>query len=191
MILKLYLILLLFFITACSTQYKAPSRYFKSYIDLRFNNVVRQQLDMSCGLAALSDVLYFGYDIKVTEFEMIEKIGLKENYSFEDLIILSDNYNKTAIPIWIGYEELNILTRPVILYIERKGVNHFVTLVFVDEYHIQIKDPAWGILNYTREQFESYWLNEAKSKGKVLAFINPSHKYQKVPINKKLIFILY
>ncbi len=184
-----YFLIIMTNMCGCSTQYKATDSKFDSYIDIKFNNVVRQQLDMSCGLAALSDVLYFGYDLEVTEFEMIDKIGLKENYSFEDLITISTIYNKTAIALWMRYEDLTLLTRPSIIYIERKGVNHFVTLVSVDRYHIQIKDPAWGVLNYTRDQFESYWLNETKSKGKVLAYIDNSNKYKKVPINKKLLFM--
>jgi len=171
----------------CSSEYNDSNRAFESYLDIRFRNVIRQQLDMSCGLAALSDVLYFGYDLKVTEYEMIDRVGLKDSYSFEDLRILSTYYGIYSIPIWISYENLSLLSKPAILFVKRNGVSHFVTLLTIDKYHVQIKDPAWGVLNYTREQFESYWLDDNKLKGRVLAFINDSKEYHRFEINKKLI----
>lgn len=173
-------------ILGCS-QISDKERHFESYLDQKFKEVVRQQLDMSCGLAALSDIFIHRYNEGVFEYQLIDKVGLKERYSFSDLQKLSEEYNKKSIPVWMTYENLSLIKEPAIFYLERKGDKHFVSLSYVDSDYIQIKDPAWGVLNYTRNQFEGYWLDEDKRKGRVLVFINKSNAAKIKPIHVKLV----
>jgi len=180
------------FVSSCSIEKNKKYRennHFKSYIDLKFSEVVRQDFDVSCGLASLTGVLIDGYGVDVTEGELLDIIGLKINYSFSDLKYLAGEYNKISLPLWMTYEKLMSIESPAILYIKRKGIDHFVSLNHIDEFTIQIKDPAWGMLNYTREQFESYWVIDNNEMGKVLVFISQSKKFEKEPIYTKLINI--
>ncbi|NOI60850.1 C39 family peptidase [Vibrio coralliilyticus] len=179
-------LLLAIFLSGCSNV--APREtYFTSYLESRFDGVKRQQLDMSCGLAALSDILTYRYSENITEAQLLERAGVKSSYSFLDLQHLAKSYGKTATPVWIEYNKLKLVHGPAIFYLERKGNNHFVSLLFIDENHIQIKDPAWGVLNYTREQFEEYWLDKETNKGRALIFFNKSLDANKNLINTKII----
>lgn len=47
---------------------------------------------------------------------------------------------------------------PTILYLNRLGKGHFVILKGIDDAWFLIAAPAWGNLNYTREQFKRHWL---------------------------------
>ena len=182
---RLFILLVILFMFGCSQSFERE-RYFKSYLEQRFENVTRQQLDMSCGLAVLSDIFVYRYGENVYEYQLLEKIGLKERYSFSDLKKLSEEYGKKSIPVWMSYDNLLLIKEPAIFYLERKGAKHFVSLSYVDSEHIQIKDPAWGILNYTKSQFENYWLDKDKGKGRVLIFINNSNPAIKKEINQKI-----
>lgn len=183
-------LVLAIFLTGCSntSPYTSRNTYFTSYIESRFENVNRQQLDMSCGLAALSDVFVYRYGEQITEYELLQKAGLKPRYSFTDLQELARNYGKSSTPVWIEYDKLSLIRGPAIFYLERKGNKHFVSLSYVDKKHIQIKDPAWGVLNYTKEQFEKYWLDNSKGKGRALVFFNASAPSRKFQINNKIIW---
>ncbi|EGQ9441174.1 peptidase [Vibrio cholerae] len=180
-------LLLAIFLSGCANI--APrERHFTSYIESKFYNVNRQQLDMSCGLAALSDVFIYRYNEHISEMELLERAGLKPIYSFLDLQTLAESYGKLAKPIWIEYDKLELITEPAIFYLERKGNKHFVSLSYVDKNHIQIKDPAWGGLNYTREQFEEYWIDKSTGKGRALVFINKARLSSKFVINDKVVW---
>lgn len=182
---RLFILLGMLLMFGCSQSFE-KERYFESYLDQRFESVIRQQLDMSCGLAVLSDIFIHRYDENIYEYQLLEKIGLKERYSFSDLKKLSEEYGKKSIPVWMSYDNLLLIKEPAIFYLERKGDKHFVSLSYVDSEHIQIKDPAWGILNYTKNQFENYWLDKDKGKGRVLIFINNSNPAIKKEINQKI-----
>ena len=178
------------FLSGCSNV--APRQvHFTSYIESKFERVNRQQQDMSCGLAALSDIFIHRYNEVITEKELLEKIGVKTIYSFVDLQKLAESYGKIAKPVWIEYNKLKLISGPAIFYLERKGSKHFVSLSHVNKDNIQIKDPAWGILNYTKEQFEEYWLDEYKNKGRALVFINKAKPSTPFTINKKLVWDEY
>lgn len=174
------------FLSGCSNVTPRET-YFTSYLESRFDSVNRQQLDMSCGLAALSDIFTYRYKKNITEAQLLERAGAKPSYSFLDLQHLAKSYGKAATPIWIEYSKLKLVNGPTIFYLERKGNNHFVSLLYVDENHIQIKDPAWGVLNYTREQFEEYWLDKETKKGRALIFFNKSIEADKKLISTKIV----
>lgn len=180
-------LLLAIFLSGC-TNVAPRETYFTSYIESKFDSVNRQQLDMSCGLAALSDVFIYRYDEHISEMELLKKAGLKPIYSFVDLQDLAESYGKLAKPIWMEYDKLELISEPAIFYLERKGSKHFVSLSYVDKKHIQIKDPAWGVLNYTREQFEEYWIDKSKGKGRALVFINKAKLSSKFVINDKIVW---
>lgn len=181
----LYCLLIL---TGCSS-YTPKEKYFNSYLDLRYEGVVRQQLDMSCGLAALSDVLQYRYNEEVYEYHLLEKIEVKPRYSFADIQVLASIYGKKAIPLWMTYDNLLLVNGPAIFYLERKGKKHFVSLLYIDKNTIQLKDPAWGVINYTRTQFEDYWITTSSDKGKVLVFVNGAKESKKREIDKKLVVV--
>ncbi|ELK2036752.1 hypothetical protein RUX70_002806 [Vibrio vulnificus] len=176
------------FLSGCSNS-EPRKKQFTSYIESKFDRVNRQQLDMSCGLSSLSDIFIYRYNENITELELLEKAGLKTIYSFTDLQELAESYGKLTMPIWIEYDKLELIREPAILYIERNGSKHFVSLSYVDGNHIQIKDPAWGILNYTREQFEEYWIDKSKEKGRALIFINQAKLSPKFTINDKIVWV--
>lgn len=146
---------------------------YSSYIENRFSSVEKQQNDSTCGIASLSNILNIHYHIKKTELELLKYLSIKPEYSFKDLAFIASEHNINAIGIKLHTSQLSGLNMPVILHINRLGVDHFVILNNVTSTYIQISDPAWGNLNYTHAQFEKYWIKN-DGFGRALIFLTPT-----------------
>ena len=148
---------------------------------MKFNNVVQQTKDYSCGAAALSTILtyYFGRETK--EAEVLEYI-----------LNTSDTSKKTKIEKkglslldlkeyaeFLGYEGggyrvpvdvLSSLARPAIALINVKDYSHFVVLKGAVRGKVYVADPARGNMSYPVDEFTDIW------NGIILVFSNPSEE---------------
>ncbi|MCT8342768.1 MULTISPECIES: C39 family peptidase [Photorhabdus] len=131
-----------------------------NYIDLKFKNIVRQEYDFTCGLASLINILATNYQINIEEEDLIKITGIKPEYSFIDLQNTLKKFDILSMGVKISLKQLEKVNSPTILYLKRNGTNHFVIFNGIDSSLVQIIDPAWGNINYTRSQFERYWLQD-------------------------------
>ncbi|MFN3068384.1 C39 family peptidase [Serratia sp. J2] len=166
--------------SGCQTNVEA------TYLDTKFRGGNKQLYDNTCGVASFEFILRQYYSIGASELMLINKIGVKPEYSLLDISMQSKIMGLDTIGVKITSKQLRQLHSPAILYINRFGKKHFVVFHGVANGVIQIYDPAWGYINYSFPQFESYWLGDEQF-GRALLFlddininINESLIYQKV-----------
>jgi uncharacterized protein len=140
--------------------------------ELRHQQVVRQEFDISCAAAALATILNYQHGERLTEreialvlidrpeyIEMPELVRLRQGFSLLDLKRYVDGRGYEGI----GYGRLeydNLLAlAPIIVPVDNLGYRHFV--VFRGELGrtVLCADPAFGNRTMSRAKFERRWLD--------------------------------
>lgn len=145
---------------------------FRHWKALRDQAVVRQELDFSCGLAALATMLTYYFDHPVSEAELLDRLELpapdiltrrllgsdlapgertqlqmlqERGVSLAILADLARDYGFRAQGVSLAAETLQRLSIPAIAYIEPDGEPHFTLIRGVDRRgNVQVADPSWG-----------------------------------------------
>ena len=150
----------------------------KSLLEIRQDRVILQNLDYSCGAAALATVLRHGFGSDVTERELISlifvfgqtpKAGIKKYFKRQGFTLLDLKRAARAkgYPS-IGYKgmELQDLTDilsvdrlPILVPIRPLGYNHFVVLKGIYGSRVYMADPAFGNKSMKIHQFLDVWID--------------------------------
>ncbi len=136
--------------------------------DLRDRYVVKQELDYSCGAAALATLLKYYYNDITNEQEILEILthGLDENektqkqlfgFSLLDLKRAAEKKGYRAGGFKITVDQLVQLSAPVIVYVEPLGYRHFAVLRDVAGDRVLLADPSRGNLRMTINRFKKEW----------------------------------
>jgi predicted double-glycine peptidase len=143
----------------------------KSNLDaIRWQGVIRQDLDFSCGIASVATVLKYHFSYEVTEKELlqdfIKKLSEQElNEVFEkgaSLAQLGDLLldRNLAVRNWrLEIDELQKLTKilPAIVYLETPDFRHFAVVRGVSDYQVLLADPSRGNVRLTIGEFLEEW----------------------------------
>ncbi len=137
----------------------------KSFADRRFNQVVRQKFDYSCGSAAIATLLTYHYGHEVEEKEVLDAMfahGDQEKIKREGFSLLDmKQYLNTIGYNAEGYKEsldkLASVGIPSIALINKKGFLHFVVVKGVNKEKVSVGDPLRGVVLYKRKEFEKMW----------------------------------
>ena len=134
----------------------------------RFENLVEQSTDFSCGAAALATLLNGCYDYDTTEVEVLQ--GMLETANVEK--VAEKGFSLLDIKRYVatlglrgrGYNIDNTFTLmrvriPTIVLIDIKGYKHFVILKKITPEYAYIGDPALGNKIYTTDEFLEMWNN--------------------------------
>ena len=147
------------------TGFGYESKPVSSLRDNKFDNLVEQQFDFSCGAAAATTILRYAYNIEVTELEVIlglsnvadVEIAKQKGYSLLDI----RHYVETLGLRGRGYElpiaSLSKLRIPTIVLIDTNGYKHFVVLRRIEGDTVFIGDPALGNRVLTKTEFVDMW----------------------------------
>ncbi|MBU3068972.1 C39 family peptidase [Aestuariicella sp. G3-2] len=137
-----------------------------SYKELKFQNVIKQQYDFSCGSAAVATLLTYHYDYEVTEHKVFnemfkradrEKVK-REGFSMLDMKNYLESIDFLADGYRLPLEKLDQVVRvPAITIINTNGYNHFVVIKGVREGRVLVADPAVGTRVFEQEEFEQIW----------------------------------
>ena len=133
----------------------------------KFERVVRQQYDFSCGSAALATLLTFHYEEPTTEqaaFDYMYEKGDKEKIARVGFSLLDmKTYLETNGYQADGFEaSLDTLAQagvPAIALINYRGYQHFVVVKGIDNGEVLVGDPALGLRYMARGDFEAMWPN--------------------------------
>ncbi len=162
----------------------SQARQVKSLLEMRHNNVVVQQWDLSCGAAALTTILNYQHGDTVTEKEVatslmgraeyIENpliVRMREGFSLFDLKRFADGRGYKGV----GYGRLTlerlVEKAPIIVPIKTNGYNHFVIFRGMLGNRVLLADPAWGNRTMRIEEFENRWI-DAPEIGRVGFIVN-------------------
>jgi predicted double-glycine peptidase len=152
-----------------TTGYPSSSHTTRSsLLDFRFRNIVRQELDFSCGAAAMATLLtyYFGDPTPEAELlELIEKtLSAEENrqrvmtgFSLLDLKKAVNAKGYDAAGYRLSFKQLRQLATPVIVYVAPLGYKHFAVLRGVVGDRVWLADPSRGNLRMSTSRFREEW----------------------------------
>lgn len=152
------------------TGYGSESTRQKEFIEplseFRFNNVVRQAYDYSCGSAALTTLLdfYLGRNFQerqvmegLLQFGDSEKIVERRGFSLLDMKRLVTALGHPSGGFRAEKEDLIKLDHPAIAPIEYAGFKHFVVIRGVKNGHVFVADPSLGNISFTLNRFLEIW----------------------------------
>jgi predicted double-glycine peptidase len=131
----------------------------------RFQTVILQQYDYSCGSAALATLLTYHYERPTTEQDVflsmyatgeqakIQQVG----FSLLDMKRYLERRGLRADGFKMDLAKLIEIGAPAIALINLSGYNHFVVLKGAEDGKVVVGDPALGVRVYTYEQFSAIW----------------------------------
>lgn len=154
----------------------SPTERFMSWIERRDQDVVKQQWDYSCGIAALATLLHLQAIASPSERQLIERFAalsgqanskavterLRSGYSLADLSVLAAFYGVRPVALRLTSSQLRSLKVPVIARLHWNIGAHFTVLVkAADEgqSHFVLADPRWGNRRMRADQFLDLWVD--------------------------------
>ena len=137
-----------------------------SFESRRFDTVMRQQYDFSCGSAAIASLLSFHYEDQVTEHDVfIEMLALadeqkvrRDGFSMLDMKRYLEARGYQADGFRLPLSGLREKVRlPMIVLLNIDGFRHFVLIKGISEDEVLVGDPARGLKVFSFEKFSEYW----------------------------------
>ena len=134
--------------------------------ELKYENIVRQAYDFSCGSAALTTVLRFHLGIDVNEQQAMEgmmangerdKIIARRGFSLLDMKRYVATLGSDAAGFRAEIADLEKLQDPAIVPIDYAGSKHFVVLRGVREGKVYLADPSAGHIAFSVADFAKLW----------------------------------
>ncbi|CWM75154.1 peptidase%2C C39 family [Neisseria meningitidis] len=136
-------------------------------------NIVKQDLDFSCGAASVATLLNNFYGQTLTEEEVLKKLDKEQmRASFEDMRRIMPDLGFEAKGYALSFEQLAQLKIPVIVYLKYRKDDHFSVLRGIDGNTVLLADPSLGHVSMSRAQFLDAWqTREGNLAGKILAVV--------------------
>jgi len=133
--------------------------------EARFQTIILQKYDYSCGSAALASLLTYHYERPTTEeavFKAMFDTGdqakiQQEGFSLLDMKVHLARQGLVADGYKMTLDKLAKLGVPVITLINTGGYRHFVIVKGIRGDEVVIGDPAQGVIVVDREKFEPVW----------------------------------
>ncbi len=139
----------------------------QSIRERRYENLIEQQTDFSCGAAAVATILKYAYGQDVTELEVLEgmlKVAdveevQRRGFSLLDIKNYIESIGMRARGYQIDSETLDGVSIPTIVLLDIKGYKHFVIMKKASDDRVYVGDPALGNRIMDREEFLKSWNN--------------------------------
>lgn len=134
--------------------------------EFKYQNVVRQAYDYSCGSAALTTILngYLGRQFEerqimdgLLRFGETDKIVERRGFSLLDMKRLATALGHPSGGFKATAQDLMTLDHPAVVPIHYSGFKHFVVLKKYQDGHVYVADPALGNISFTMEKFQEVW----------------------------------
>lgn len=145
----------------------------QSWKERRDFDIVKQDLDFSCGAASVATLLNNFYGQKLTEEEVLKKMDKEQmRASFADMQRVLPDFGFEAKGYALSFEQLAQLKIPVIVYLKYRKDDHFSVLRGIDGNTVLLADPSLGHVSMSRAQFVAAWkTREGEMSGKILAIL--------------------
>lgn len=176
---RLLVLLPLLMATACADQVAGTASRFvapvgpvgdyavsvRSFMERRFDGVVRQRYDFSCGSAALATLLRYHYDLAVGEDDAFRGMWSKGDqaqirrlgFSLLDMKRWLASHALDADGYKVSLEKIAQTGVPGIALISIKNYKHFVVLKGIRADEVLLGDPSNGLSVMPRADFEAAW----------------------------------
>lgn len=156
-------------VTATASDHRPVVR---SMAEKRYENVVRQQWELSCASAALATILRYQHGVPVSE--RIVALGLinrPEYFARPDLIKIRQGFSLLDLKRYvdsIGYQGVGLgkldlddlrAHAPIIVPVNLQGYPHFVVFRGATQHEVLLADPAFGNVTMSIKKFLKGWIN--------------------------------
>ncbi len=137
----------------------------RSWKDMKFDGLVRQRTDFSCGAAVLATVFNGAYGKHATESQVLvnmlkvadPQVVKDKGFSLLDMKRYVQGVGFAAEGYQVDFNALHHLKVPGIVLLNLKGYHHFVVVRKVTADMVQLGDPALGNRVMSRRDFERAW----------------------------------
>lgn len=131
----------------------------------RFNEMVPQRTDFSCGAAALATILKYGYGEDITEQQIIKEMLKtsdpemikKKGFSLLDIKRYIQTRGMRGHGYKVTLDALETLKIPVIVLLDTGGYKHFVVVKKAKNGKVYVSDPALGNKIMPGNEFDQGW----------------------------------
>lgn len=136
-----------------------------SWKALKFEDLVRQRTDFSCGAAVMATVFNYAFGYETTEQQVLVNmlkvadpdVVREKGFSLLDMKTYAQTIGMQAEGYRLTYEAMGQLDLPIIALLNIRGYKHFVVLRKIFPDHVAVGDPALGNRIMTRKEFEAAW----------------------------------
>jgi len=140
----------------------------KSFKERKWQSVVQQQRDFSCGSAAVATLLTYHYDRPTGEEEIFQSMFaagdrqkiMAQGFSLLDMKMYLDSRGYTADGFRVPLDKLAEVGVPAIVLLNIQGYKHFVVIKGITSEDVLVGDPSRGIQRYKRADFEPLLEND-------------------------------
>lgn len=137
----------------------------RNWSEMKFDGLVRQRADFSCGAAVMATIFNYAYGHSTTERQVLVNmlriadpdIVRERGFSLLDMKNYATSVGMAAEGYRLDYDQLAELEIPAIVLIDVRGYKHFVIARRSFGDRIAIGDPALGNRVMTRPEFERAW----------------------------------
>lgn len=153
----------------------AESKSVRSLLEIRRENVVIQEWDLSCGAAALATILNFQHGDPVSEREIAIVMMARKEYLENPLLVRKrQGFSLLDMKQFVetrGYKGIGLgrmsfgdllKNAPLIVPVSLHGYQHFVVFRGTLGNRVLLADPAYGNRTMLRSRFERAWINFPK-----------------------------
>ena len=131
----------------------------------RYQDIIQQRFDFSCGAAATATILRYAYDLDVNEVDVIlglaqvadEELAKEKGYSLLDIRHYVETLGLRGRGYELPPELLAKLRIPTIALLDLRGYKHFVVIRKITEDSVYVGDPALGNRIMPLEDFLESW----------------------------------
>jgi predicted double-glycine peptidase len=158
----------------------------RSLLEMRQENLVLQQWDLSCAAATLATILRYQFGEPVTERSVALGLIQREEYlANPDLVRIRQGFSLLDLKRYVdglGYmgmglgqmEYEDLLQRaPIIVPVNAYGYPHFVIFRGATENTVLLADPAFGNTTLSIEKFRDAWIRYSEF-GRVGFIVTPT-----------------
>lgn len=139
-----------------------------SMTESRWDTVVRQKYDFSCGSAALATLLTYHYNRPVGEDDVFREMFAygdqerirRSGFSMLDMKRFLDKRGLRSDGFRVGLDRVEQMGIPGIALVNVNGYRHFVVVKGVVGNRVLLGDPALGVVTTDRATFMKLWNGE-------------------------------
>lgn len=137
----------------------------RSWSEIPFRTVVRQQFDFSCGSAAVATLLTYHYGRPTPErasfahmWQHGDQAAIRRvGFSLLDMKNYLNGIGFRAEGFRVSTAQLQTIERPGIVLLDLRGYKHFVVVKGVANGRVLVGDPMFGLNSYSIADFERLW----------------------------------
>ncbi|WP_229785916.1 C39 family peptidase [Shewanella litoralis] len=142
------------------------SKPIQSIRERKFEHVIEQKTDFSCGAASLASLLKFAYDRhEINEQKVLigmlehADLGLvkEQGFSLLNMKRYLQSQGLRGRGYKVGEAEMSLLKIPAIVLLNDGGYSHFVVFRRHDEGEVYLGDPALGNRIMSMDEFNQKW----------------------------------